>query len=99
MQQDARTRWLCDNLRIIVASVVDDVSAINVEPCSTSHGRIVVQITVSSEEIGKLIGRDGRMVEALRGYVKAYEQKHGGKYGVAVRGRQGLRDSLSIMHP
>ena len=87
MQQEARTRWLCDNLRLITAFLVDDTGAIEVEPCMTSHGRIVVQITVSSEEVGKLIGRDGCMAEALRGYVEAYEEKHGGKYGVAVRGR------------
>ena len=87
MQEDSRTRWLCDNLRLIVAFIVDDAVAIQVEPCINSHGRIIVQITVSSEEIGKLIGKDGRMVEALRGYVKAYEEKHGGRYGVAVRGR------------
>ena len=87
MQQDVRTRWLCDNLRLITASLVDGVSAIEIEPYVTSRGRIVVQITVSSQEIRKLIGQDGRMAEALRDYVKAYEEKHGGKYGIAVRGR------------
>ena len=87
MQEDARTRWLCDNLRLIAASIVDDTSSIEVESCVTSLGRIVVQLSVSSNEIGKLIGRDGRMAEALRCYVKAYEIKHGGKYGIIVRER------------
>ncbi len=87
MQQVARTRWLCDTLRLVTASIVDDTTSIEVVSSTTSHGGIVVQITVSSGEIGKLIGRDGRMAKALREYVKAYEQKHGGNYRVVVRGR------------
>ena len=87
MQQDARTRWLCENVRLITTYIVEDASAIQVDACEISPGRVTVQVSVSSDEIGKLIGRDGRMAEALRGYIKAYEKKHGGRYGLAIQRR------------
>ncbi len=43
----------------------------------TVRGRLVIEVTVDPEDRGRVIGRDGRTVKALRTVLGAVARKHG----------------------
>ena len=85
MQREQRTSLLCDTMRLVVSSLVDDQSAIQVIPLQTEGAGTSVEVFVAKGDLGKLVGKSGRMAKALREYVRAYEQQHGGTYHLVVR--------------
>ena len=68
---DERTGELCRILHLMVSSFVNNVAAIVVAPLQTADGRTFIQIQVDPGDRGKLIGRDGRVADALRQYIRA----------------------------
>ncbi len=87
MTPDERTAELCRLVHLIASSIADDVASIETKPVLTADHRTFLQVQVNEHDRGKLIGRDGRIAEALRQHVRAYESQHGGNYGLDVRGR------------
>ena len=63
----------------LVGSLVDDKSALKVELSGD-----VINVTVSKEDMGKLIGKQGRTAKALRTIVKAAGAKEGKNYTVEL---------------
>ena len=66
-------------VEFLVGKLVDDKSAVKVE----LNGD-VINITVSKEDIGKLIGKQGRTAKALRTVIKAAGAKEGKNYTVEM---------------
>lgn len=87
MTNEERTNELCRIVHFMVRSIADQVSSIVVEPVSTADGRTIISVQVSDSDRGKLIGKHGRVAEAIRQYVRAYQEQHGGIYGFDIRGR------------
>ncbi|HZB97273.1 MAG TPA: KH domain-containing protein [Candidatus Sulfotelmatobacter sp.] len=59
-----------DLTRFIIEKIVDDREAMDVT--MQSRGRTaVVEVTVSPQDAGKVIGRGGRNVDAIRAVVRA----------------------------
>ena len=83
MTPDERTAEMCRLVHLIVSSIADDVASIDTRPVLTADHRTFIQVQVNERDRGKLIGRDGRIAEALRQYVSAYQSQHGGAYGLA----------------
>ncbi len=67
---------LQDVLAGIAKSLVDQPDKVYVTASQTDSG-IVYTVTVPAEERGKLIGRQGRTVRALRSWVHAASLKSG----------------------
>ena len=67
---------LQDALAAIAKSLVDQPDKVNVTASQSDSG-IVYTVTVPAEERGKLIGRQGRTVRALRSWVHAASLKRG----------------------
>ena len=67
---------LQDVLTGIVRSLVDQPDKVQVTSAQTASG-IVYTVLVPAEERGKLIGRQGRTVRALRSWVHAASLKRG----------------------
>ena len=86
MTADERTAELCRLVHLIARSIADDVASIAVRPVLTADHRTFIEVQVNERDRGKLIGRDGRIAEALRQYVRAYAERHGGDYGLDIRG-------------
>lgn len=63
----------------LVNELVDDKSAVNVT-CEDN----VIKVTVAKDDMGKIIGRQGRIAKAIRSIVKAAGQKQGVKYSVDI---------------
>ena len=66
-------------VEFLVGILVDDKSAVKVE----INGD-VINITVSKEDMGKLIGKQGRTAKALRTVIKAAGAKEGKNYTVEM---------------
>ncbi len=55
----------------LARSLVDDPSAVDVESFEEDDGTIVLELHVAPDDTGKVIGRGGRTVAALRTVMKA----------------------------
>jgi len=68
----------------IAKFLVDDPSQVNVTELQGSSS-VVLELSVAPEEMGRVIGRGGRVVNAMRTLLRA------------VGGRQGKRVTLEIV--
>lgn len=59
-----------DTVELIVKALVDDQSAVDVREVER-NGTILIEIRVAPEDMGKVIGKQGRTVRALRSLVHA----------------------------
>jgi uncharacterized protein len=57
-------------LAYLARQLVDDPDAVSVEELDR-EGAIVLQLRVAKEDVGKVIGRQGRIARALRAIVRA----------------------------
>ncbi len=60
-----------DLLEYLARSMVDDPDAVVVESFEEDDGTIVLELEVGEGDAGKVIGRGGRTIAALRTVVKA----------------------------
>ncbi|HLM25589.1 MAG TPA: KH domain-containing protein [Thermoleophilaceae bacterium] len=58
-------------LAYLARSLVDDPGAVDVESFEEDDGTIVLELHVAPNDTGKVIGRGGRTVAALRTVMKA----------------------------
>ena len=60
-----------DLLEYLARSLVDDPSAVFVESFEEDDGSIALELHVGEGDVGKVIGRNGRTVNALRALMRA----------------------------
>ncbi|HUM56819.1 MAG TPA: KH domain-containing protein [Bacillota bacterium] len=70
-------------VEVIARSLVDDPDAVEVTE-TTDNNTTVVQLKVSPDDMGKVIGKQGRIAKALRTVVKAAATKSGKKVVVEI---------------
>ena len=73
-----------DLLAYLARALVDDPDAVEVEGFEEDDGTIVLELRVAPDDTGKVIGRGGRTVSALRTVVKASSVKEGRRVLVDV---------------
>lgn len=73
-------------VELIVKSLVHDPEAVDVREVTPRERSttIVIEVRVAQEDMGKLIGRQGRTVKALRSLMHAAGVKHGRRYVLEV---------------
>ena len=59
-----------DTVELIVKALVDDQTAVDVRAVER-NGSTLIEIRVAPEDMGKVIGKQGRTVRALRSLVHA----------------------------
>ena len=65
-----------DLLEYLVRSLVDEPDEVSVERVEEDDGTVVLELRVAEDDAGKVIGRGGRTVAALRTVVKASAVRH-----------------------
>lgn len=70
-------------VRAIAKSLVDNPEAVEVTESAASK-TTVIQLKVAPEDMGKVIGKQGRIAKALRTVVKAAATKAGKKVVVEI---------------
>lgn len=62
---------VCELVRSLVEQIVDEPESVAVECVDRENGEIEVQITVAEGDIGKVIGRQGRIIKSIRTLARA----------------------------
>lgn len=70
-------------LVLLVRPIVDEPDRVEVD-ASESDTRVDLELTVAPDDIGKVIGRGGRTIRAIRTVVKAASVKAGKRVNVEV---------------
>jgi uncharacterized protein len=60
-----------DLLEYLVRALVDDPDDVSIEPYDEDDGTLVLEVHVGEDDAGKVIGRGGRTVDALRTVLRA----------------------------
>jgi uncharacterized protein len=66
------TRALVD---YVAPWLVEHPDAIEIDEVETERGTIVVEVTVHPDDVGKIIGKRGRIIRSLRTLAKAAGQR------------------------
>lgn len=70
-------------LRVLVRDIVDNPDAINIT--TRVEDKInILELRVDPSDMGKVIGRQGKIAKAIRTLMKAYATKNGTKINVEI---------------
>lgn len=61
----------------LVMPLVDDPDAVSIESSDTEMGAVLIEVRVAQEDAGKVIGRQGRVIKAIRTVARAAGSRHG----------------------
>lgn len=67
----------------IAKSLVDDPSQVRAKE-TVKDDTVVIELTVAPDDMGKIIGKQGRIAKAIRTVVKAASTKEDKKYTVEI---------------
>ena len=70
-------------LEFLARSLVGNPEEVRVEETETSDG-VLLRLTVAKEDVGKVIGKQGRIARAIRTVVKASAVKDGKQATVEI---------------
>jgi uncharacterized protein len=73
-----------DLLEYLAKGLVDNPADVSVDSFEEEDGTVVLELHVAEDDVGKVIGRSGRTVNALRTVVRACSVKHGRRVLVDV---------------
>lgn len=67
---------LKDLIAIIAEALVDDPDSVEVDELEDDRG-VIVELRVARDDIGKVIGKDGRTAQSIRSLLNAAAAKQG----------------------
>jgi predicted RNA-binding protein YlqC (UPF0109 family) len=73
-----------DLLEYLTKALVDSPGDVSVESFEEDDGTLVLELHVAPDDVGKVIGRSGRTVNALRTVIRASAVKQGRRVLVDV---------------
>lgn len=73
-----------EDLVAVVRLLVDDPRAVSVEAVETASGGTELEIRVAPDDCGKVIGRHGRTIDALRALARVRGESEGRPHGVEL---------------
>ena len=68
----------------LVVPLVDDPDAVEITSRDTEEGALLVEISVADEDAGKVIGRQGRVIKAIRTLCRAAGSRNGAAVEVEI---------------
>ena len=71
-------------IKFIAESIVDNPSQVSVNRVEASNS-ITIELSVADEDMGKVIGKRGRIAKAIRTVVNAAAAKEGTKVKVDIK--------------
>ena len=75
-----------DLLIYIVSHLVDDPSSVEVIERESEDGSLVLELHVAKDDIGKVIGRQGRIAKEIRTVIRGAANREGRKVSVEIAG-------------
>jgi predicted RNA-binding protein YlqC (UPF0109 family) len=65
---------------MIVKSLVDDKEAVDIREVEQRNGATLIEVRVASPDVGKIIGKQGKTIRALRSLAKIGGSKQNRRY-------------------
>lgn len=75
---------IADLVETLVVPLVDDPDAVEITSTDTEEGALLVEISVADEDAGKVIGRQGRVIKAIRTLCRAAGSRNGAAVEVEI---------------
>lgn len=72
-----------DLVEYLIKSLVDNTEAVSIIETDVD-GRTVITVKVDSADMGRVIGKDGRIIKSIREIVRAYSAKNHAKVSVDI---------------
>ena len=82
----------------IAKSLVEHPEAVEVSETET-NGTTVIQLRVASDDMGKVIGKQGRIAKALRTVVKAAATKQHRQVNVEIVSNEEMAEAANAAEP
>ncbi len=73
-----------DAVELIVKRLVREAESVDVREVERDRSTSVIEVRVAQADVGKIIGRQGRTVKALRSLLYAAGQKQGRRYVLEI---------------
>ena len=70
--------------KYIVEQLVDDKSAIDIKSTVEDNGTETISIRVAESDIGKVIGKQGKIATSIRTLAKAVGIREGKRYNIEI---------------
>lgn len=71
-------------VKYIVSKLVDDVEKVEVTSENESEKVVIIKVVASKDDMGKIIGRNGKIANGIRTIVKSASLKSGKRYIVKI---------------
>lgn len=72
-----------DTLHYIIAAIVDNPDAVAIEE-RDEEGTLNLIVTVAKEDMGKVIGKEGKVIRSIRNIMKIKAMKHNVRINVSL---------------
>lgn len=72
-----------DTLHFIISSIVDNPDAVSIEE-HEENGILNFSVTVAKEDMGKVIGKEGKVIRSIRNIMKIKAMKHDARINVSL---------------
>jgi predicted RNA-binding protein YlqC (UPF0109 family) len=69
-----------DAIEMIVKSLVDDKEAVDIREVEQRNGATLIEVRVAPPDVGKIIGKQGKTIRALRSLAKIAGSKTNRRY-------------------
>ncbi|MDO5556376.1 MAG: KH domain-containing protein [Clostridia bacterium] len=70
-----------DSLQAIITSLVNDEGSVSINEIDGEKS-VIFEVKVAESDVGKVIGREGRIAKAIRTIMKALAAKEGKKVSI-----------------
>jgi len=79
-------------IQLFVTNLVNDKESVKVTEEET-NGKIMIRIVVSNDEVGRVIGKNGKIILALRELVKSIGKRDNKNISLDVKGNSEKKDN------
>ena len=69
-----------DAIEMIIKSLVDDTENVDIREVEQRNGTTLIEVRVAPNDVGKIIGKQGRTIRALRSLAKIAGAKKNRRY-------------------
>jgi predicted RNA-binding protein YlqC (UPF0109 family) len=69
-----------DAIELIVKSLVDDSETVDIREVEQRNGATLIEVRVAPQDVGKIIGKQGRTIRALRSVARIAGARQNRRY-------------------
>lgn len=73
-----------DTLHFIITSIVDDPDAVSIEEQTGEEGILNLVVTVAKDDMGKVIGKEGKVIRSIRNIMKIKAMKENVRINISL---------------